>query len=229
MNAARLAVIVFLGTMDLRYSRAARDRRLHIGKGRTLMIRRISVCVVAALVLPMLAQAQGSATARPQDGKVAPAATSPAPDAFVQDFAKHWSTAKGLAVAVAEAMPAEDYDFKPQAEEMSFGEQMMHIVQANFGYCAFIADAKSPFVELAKDAKPDKATATKQLAESFDYCSNVFSKMTDVQLDVVHGTGERKFPARDVMLGVMIHMAHHRGQAEVYLRLKGIKPPDYKW
>jgi uncharacterized damage-inducible protein DinB len=24
-------------------------------------------------------------------------------------------------------------------------------------------------------------------------------------------------------------MAHHRGQTEVYLRLKGITPPQYKW
>jgi uncharacterized damage-inducible protein DinB len=28
---------------------------------------------------------------------------------------------------------------------------------------------------------------------------------------------------------VMSHMAHHRGQAEVYLRLKGITPPEYQW
>jgi uncharacterized damage-inducible protein DinB len=25
------------------------------------------------------------------------------------------------------------------------------------------------------------------------------------------------------------HTAHHRGQLEVYLRLKGIKPPDYEF
>jgi len=28
---------------------------------------------------------------------------------------------------------------------------------------------------------------------------------------------------------LLVHMAHHRGQAEVYLRLKGITPPPYKW
>jgi uncharacterized damage-inducible protein DinB len=151
------------------------------------------------------------------------------PSAFAADLDKHWTTAKGLAVAVAEAMPAVDYAFKPMPEEMSFGEQIMHIAQANFGYCAFLTDAKSPFVEMAKDAKVDKAEAVKQLTGSFDYCSAAFSKVTDAELDTVHGTGDHKFVARDVMLGVMIHMVHHRGQAEVYLRLKGIKPPDYKW
>lgn len=154
---------------------------------------------------------------------------APAVSGFVADLQKHWTTAQGLAVAVAEAMPAADYSFKPVPEEMSFGEQMMHIAEANYGYCAFLTDAKSPFVELAKDAKIEKAETIKQLTGSFDYCSAAFSKISEADLDTVHGTGDHKFVARDVMLGVMIHMVHHRGQAEVYLRLKGIKPPDYKW
>jgi uncharacterized damage-inducible protein DinB len=151
------------------------------------------------------------------------------PSGFVVDLQKHWTTAQGLAVAVAEAMPAADYSFKPVPEEMSFGEQIMHIAEANYGYCAFLTDAKSPFVEMAKDAKIEKADAVKQLTGSFEYCSAAFSKVNEADLDVVHGTGDHKFVARDVMLGVMIHMVHHRGQVEVYLRLKGIKPPDYKW
>ena len=35
-------------------------------------------------------------------------------------------------------------------------------------------------------------------------------------------------PGRDVLLAMYIHVAHHRGQAEIYLRDKGIKPPAYK-
>lgn len=165
-----------------------------------------------------------NARATKSEGAVA----APAEAAFAQDFSKHWTTAKDLTIAVAEAMPAEDYGFKPVPAEMSFGEQMMHIAAANYGYCAFLADAKSPFVEMPKDAKVEKAEAVKQLGASFDYCSGVFSKVTEAQLEVTHGSGEEKGTTRDLMLGVLIHMAHHRGQAEVYLRLKGIKPPDYK-
>jgi uncharacterized damage-inducible protein DinB len=180
------------------------------------MTRTVSILWILALATPALAQAQSQA----------PTAAS---TSFVADFSKHWTTAKGLAVAVAEAMPDDDYAFKPNPEEMSFGEQMNHLAQANFGYCAFIADAKSPFVPPAKGAKLEKAEAAKNLAASFDYCSDVFSKLSDSQLDVMHGSGDRKFATRDVMLGVLVHMAHHRGQAEVYLRARGIKPPDYKW
>ena len=184
--------------------------------------------VVVGLLMPALIQAQASTAARPEKEKEAPAMAVGAPNANVESFAKHWTTAKDLALAVAAAMPAENYDFKPNPEEMSFGEQMMHIAQANYGYCAYASDAKSPFVPLAKDAKVDKAEAAKQLGASFDYCTGVFAKVADAQLDLAHGSGERKMSTRDLMWGVMIHMAHHRGQAEVYLRLKGIKPPDYK-
>ena len=34
---------------------------------------------------------------------------------------------------------------------------------------------------------------------------------------------------RELTQAVAMHMAHHRGQIEVYLRLKDIKPPDYKF
>src|SRR5216684_1167216 len=46
------------------------------------------------------------------------------PSAFLKDFQTHWDTAKALALAVAEAMPAGDYSFKPTPEEMSFGQQI---------------------------------------------------------------------------------------------------------
>ncbi len=170
--------------------------------------------VMTILSAPVRAQAQ---TAPPQSG------------AFLDTFQKHWTTAKGLALAVADAMPPADYAFKPVQEQMSFGEQMLHIAQSNFGYCAFIADTKSPYPEPAKDARIEKTAAMKDLAGSFDYCSKVFSGLDEAKLSQMHGSGKRSFSSMDTMLGVMVHMAHHRGQAEVYLRLKGIKPPEYKW
>jgi uncharacterized damage-inducible protein DinB len=148
---------------------------------------------------------------------------------FIDTFRTHWSTAKVLALAVADAMPSESYNFKPVSAEMGFGEQMLHIAQANYGYCAFIADTKSPYADPAKDAKVEKAAAIKDLEGSFDYCTKVFDGLDESRLSQMHGEGKGRFSTLDVMLGVMIHVSHHRGQAEVYLRVKGIVPPEYKW
>ncbi|MBK5294063.1 MAG: hypothetical protein JJE04_20600 [Acidobacteriia bacterium] len=46
-------------------------------------------------------------------------------------FARHWQVSKEFTLAVAEAMPAEGYDFKPHPEEMSFGKLMIHIADEN--------------------------------------------------------------------------------------------------
>jgi uncharacterized damage-inducible protein DinB len=162
-----------------------------------------------------------SLTAAPQ----APASRG----AFLDSFQKHWNTARELALAVADAMPAESYDFKPVPAEMSFGEQMIHIAESSYFYCSYIADAKSPYPEPPKDAKVAKEGAIKDLAASFDYCGKVFEGLDEGKLSQIHTSGKRSSSTIEVMLGAMVHMAHHRGQAEVYLRLKGVTPPQYKF
>jgi uncharacterized damage-inducible protein DinB len=139
---------------------------------------------------------------------------------------KHWANAKQLTLAVAQAMPPEDYSFKPVPAEMSFGEQMMHLTAANYAYCSFVSGSKSPY-QKPKEATKDQIV--KDISHSFDSCAKTFNSVTDTQLDQKRGTGKNQADVRELMLGAMIHMAHHRGQAEVYLRLKGITPPEYQW
>jgi uncharacterized damage-inducible protein DinB len=148
------------------------------------------------------------------------------PSKYSAEFVKHWKTARELTLAVADAMPAENYDFKPNPEEMSFGEQMAHIAQANDSYCARMSGGKSPFV---KPEKFDKAAVMKLVGESFDYCSEVITPLSDDQLSEMKGPEGRQVSVRELTGGVLVHMAHHRGQTEVYLRLKNIKPPAYKF
>jgi len=41
--------------------------------------------------------------------------------------------------------------------------------------------------------------------------------------------GGRQATGLEVLLWAFTDTAHHRGQAEVYLRLKNIKPPGYRF
>lgn len=143
---------------------------------------------------------------------------------FGQEFLTHWTNARELTLAVAQAMPAENYNFKPNPEEMSFGEQMVHIAGANYAYCSRISGGKSPFT---KPDKLDQTTAVATLKQSFEYCAEAIDAAKD--LDVLRGPEGKQMSLREVMLAAYAHMAHHRGQAEVYLRLKGIKPPTYNF
>src|SRR5216684_8088378 len=69
---------------------------------------------------------------------------------------KHWKTSGEFTIAVASAMPAESYNFRPNPEEMSFGELMRHIAAVNLKACANASGMTRPtlpskMIELAKD------------------------------------------------------------------------------
>jgi len=140
------------------------------------------------------------------------------------EYAKHLGALAQLSVAVARAMPSEQYSFRPHPESMTFGELISHIATTNYQFCAGLKDSDpQPFPSPAgKDA------VSKFLSDSFDYCSTVIPSLTDDQLSKSHSSPDGVLPGREILLAMYIHVAHHRGQAEIYLRAKGIKPPSYK-
>ncbi|MGA2134791.1 MAG: DinB family protein [Bryobacteraceae bacterium] len=148
-------------------------------------------------------------------------------------FAKHWQTSKEFTLAVAEAMPAADYNFKPNDEEMSFGKVMTHIAQNNIRAFATVSGLKpleTPPKIAAAFADPkggvfDKESTIQFLRDSFDYCAKALPEITPEKADAMFGPAT----GRERLWSCFTHTAHHRGQAEVYLRIKNIKPPDYKF
>ena len=147
---------------------------------------------------------------------------------------KHWAVSRDFTLAVADAMPADQYGFRPNAEEMSFGQLMVHIAVANNAAFATVAGEKPPALpeSLAKwrdTPNIDKATAIKFMTDSFDYCLKKMSSLDTSVLEAESGPEGRKLIGYERIWSYFTHTAHHRGQAEVYLRVKNIKPPAYKF
>jgi uncharacterized damage-inducible protein DinB len=146
---------------------------------------------------------------------------------------KHWKVTADFTMAVADKMPADSYSFRPVPEELSFGQLVIQIAVANVGACAMASGQPRPPVPEAlsaalKDEKinADKATAMKYLGDTFKFCNDAVASITPEKLDAVVGAS-RKMSGFEWLWAYFTHTAHHRGQAEVYLRVKGIKPPDY--
>jgi len=140
------------------------------------------------------------------------------------EYSKHFDALGKFSVAVAQAMPPEQYAFRPHPESMTFGQLMAHIATTNYQFCAGLKDSETPGLPspAAKDA------VVKFLTDSFEYCSGAITNLTNEQLDKVHNSPDGRLPGREVLLAMYIHVAHHRGQAEIYLRDNGIKPPPYR-
>ena len=65
------------------------------------------------------------------------------------------------------------------------------------------------------------------LTDSFEFCNQAVASMTPDKLSAEVGPAGRKMTGFEWLWSYFTHTAHHRGQAEVYLRVKGIKPPEY--
>jgi len=144
----------------------------------------------------------------------------------VTEYAQHLDALSQLSIAVAGTMPADQYSFRPHPESMTFGELMLHIASTNYAFCAGLKDSDPPATP--SPAATDKDAVVKLLTGSFDYCAGVIPNLSEAQLSQYHNSPDGRLVGREILLAMYVHVAHHRGQAEIYLRDKGIKPPSYQ-
>lgn len=150
--------------------------------------------------------------------------------AFGQDvkstLIKHLKTSKEFTLKVAEAMPVESYDFKLTPPQMSFAEQMIHIAQAQDFFLSSLAGKKPGE---AKPPSKSKSDVIVFLKTSFDEAIQRVEGATPEQLHTTFKTGEGPLTGLELILGDLDHTTHHRASAEMYLRAKGITPPQYEF
>src|SRR5712691_3633671 len=156
------------GTREQRKSFAQSERLRKLGMRRTSMTSRLLRMVAALLALTASAGAQE---------------TKPNSVLDMQEFVHDWQISKQFTLDVANAMPAEFYDFKPNPEEMTFGEQMIHIAGANVFRFHQITGLPTPFpFDPAHLPPTNKESALKLLEQSYDYVIVVLPHITTEQL-----------------------------------------------
>jgi hypothetical protein len=101
----------------------------------------------------------------------------------MSEFVHDWQISRQFTIDVANAMPAEFYTFKPSPEEMTFGEQMIHLAGSNIFRFSQITGIKPRFeFDIEKPPATDKQSALKMLEQSFDYVIAVLPQVTPEQL-----------------------------------------------
>ena len=145
---------------------------------------------------------------------------------YAAEFGKRWTATRKMTIGVAEAMRSDEYAFKPDPPSMTFAEQMLHIGWADYAFCSALKDEKKPDMK-EPAASAEKDAIVKYVADSWDYCSRQIAAVTAAQMNATHSTPDGKLNGRELLLALYVHLAHHRGQAEIYLRIKGIAPPPY--
>ncbi|UTA69715.1 DinB family protein [Emticicia sp. 21SJ11W-3] len=142
---------------------------------------------------------------------------------------KEWERAKAYTKVYLETMPEDGYDFKASPDIRSFAQQLLHLADANYSFGSLASGVKSPVERGACEKAEDKSKAatTKMVLDSYDFVINALKGMTDAQLKEMVTFGNRGEMSKELVFAKAFeHQTHHRGQTTIYIRLKGIKPPN---
>ena len=134
--------------------------------------------------------------------------------------------------ALADAMPADRWSFKPTEGEFSgvrtFAEQVKHVACSNFGFFNQVEKIEPP--ESCGTGGPHPATTKAELMtylrESFQYADRVLRMTTSANaLDPVSGPYGGDRTRLGLAALALWHASDHYGQLVVYLRMNGLVPP----
>jgi len=148
-------------------------------------------------------------------------------DHFKKTFPQAWQRSIDYTQRVAQAMPADKYDFKPEEGFMSFGEQLLHIA-GNVEYLTEkISGEKVSFYDRDRSASLNKAEIISILQEANSYIAGLILNISQETLQEKVIFGNVEMSRENMFYLLRDHQTHHRGQTVVYLRLNKIEVPAY--
>lgn len=142
-----------------------------------------------------------------------------------------WERAKAYTLEYLNASTDDVVNFKPTPEMRTFGEQMLHLAEANYNFASAASGKPSPaaFGTLEKSDKyKTKDAVTKEVMASYDFVIAGAKTLTEPKMGELVKMFNKDLSREATMNKVFEHQTHHRGQTTVYLRLKGITPPKEK-
>lgn len=186
-------------------------------------------CLLFCWLFPFGAFAQSS---------VAPTTTPDLPhpeERLIQEYRDRWVNASAYTLEVAAAMPADQYDYRPTEDQMSFGAQLLHLT----GNMVWIAnsflgheDIELDAAALRKTLRAADATDKEQVIaltqQGLTYVQAALDQLDPTSLEDVQDFFAGPLTRRHLLILLNDHLTHHRAQAIVYLRLRGVEPPRYR-
>ena len=128
-------------------------------------------------------------------------------------------------VRAAEQMPAEKYSFRATEDTRTFAQELGHVADAHYFFCARVKNESMPQREQLENVT-DKAALVAGLKASVDYCKGAYDALTDSALaayfQTARGRGVRLAPASNNIA----HDNEHYGKIVTLLRMNKLVPPS---
>ncbi len=144
-----------------------------------------------------------------------------------QGYDGEWTHVSSQLVALAEAIPAETFAWRPAPGVCSTSEIFMHIALANF-YLLGVTGPKMPAdfnsFDLQKTVT-EKPRVIDWLKRSLDAVKTAHAGIEPADLQRKVKIGGRDATVDGIYLRIMVHANEHMGQLVAYARVNGIVPP----
>jgi uncharacterized damage-inducible protein DinB len=152
-------------------------------------------------------------------------------DTLKAQLIRDWERAKAYTKEYLDAMPEDGINFKASPDIRSFAEQMLHLAQGTIGLSANGSGKDRLYqgknLEQSEEFK-NKTALTKVVMESYDFAIDGLKNMDPAKFDEIVKRGNFEVTRLGWVMKAFEHQTHHRGQTTIYLRLKGVKPPQEK-
>jgi uncharacterized damage-inducible protein DinB len=174
----------------------------------------------------------GAALATPGVARAQSIPDAPSAAAVREQFLADLDTLQSKFLALAEAIPADKYTWRPMAGTRTVGEVFKHVASEYYTFApASFGATRSPLIPRTKEgfaafeAASSKEEALKQLHEGF-----AFARQSIGSLDAASLAGTKKIFGGDHTIietsqSVTADLHEHLGQLIAYSRMIGVVPP----
>jgi uncharacterized damage-inducible protein DinB len=134
---------------------------------------------------------------------------------------------EGKFTRLAEAIPADKYNWRPAADVRSFAEVFLHVSAANYNLYKLVGTPAPTGIDVKNLEKSttEKAKVVAALKDSFAHAKQAIKAMPDADLEKSMDWFGGKNTERGVLLFIVRHAAEHLGQSIAYARMAGVVPP----
>ncbi len=163
-------------------------------------------------------------------GLIAPAAKSQSltGDDIKTQMLKDWQRAKAYTLDYLNTMPADKYSFKPVDSIRSFAQQMLHLTGGNYFLISTATGAQMPGMRDLEHSPgaQSKDSVIYYVTASYDFAIQAIKNFDPSKLGEMVTLRNFKETRFAMLEKAFEHQTHHRGQATIYIRLQGIRPPN---
>jgi len=131
---------------------------------------------------------------------------------------------------LAEAIPAEKYNWRPSPDTRSFAEVFLHVSAANYNLYKLVGTAPPAGLDIKELEKSttDKSKVVFTLKESFAHAKKAITAMPDADLEKSMDWFGGKNSERGILVFILRHGAEHLGQSIAYARLWALPLPGLR-